>query len=232
MTQLEIESLVCVARSGPLPSSVLSALGRQFACEAPVKLARAVDGRPELRAEVLRRSGKDAAKLARDALDAGQVWLAGDAPRHRGAAPTPDEVAAGLEELPPAWAWEPDEEDGFHVHATGFGAMLRLGVRSCAGGAQVIARSALPSQQAGSHRALVQFALDANRRFRLARLSVGAEVGRPTAVCWDAVVPADGLGRDLPAAVEAVVAAHAATLLPLRALCQEPVAGSYLALQH
>lgn len=230
--QLEIETAICVARVGPLPSSALSAFGRQFVCRAPVKLARAADGQPELRAEVLRRMGRDAAKLARDALDAGQLWLAGGAPRHPGAQPELDELAGGLEELPPAWAWEPDEEDGFHVHATGFGASVRLGVRAFPGGAQVVARSVLPAQQAESSRALVQFALDANRRLRLARLSVDCEAGRPTAVCWDAVVPADALGRDLPAAVEAVTAAYAATQLALRALCQETVAVSYLALLH
>lgn len=231
MTRVEIESQLVVARES-LPGSARRALARQAGVEAPVKLALAKDGRLELRAEVLRRGGRDAAKLARGALDAGRAWLVGAAPRHPGATPPRDELAGGLDELPATWAWESDDQDGFHVHASAAGAPLRLAVRSLPGGAQVTVRSAVLAGGDASRTALLHFALESNARLRLARLSLSAEADGPIAVSWEAVVPADALCRDLRDAALAVVGANVATAQSLRALGEDAVARHYLALQR
>ncbi|MBW2243713.1 MAG: hypothetical protein JRH01_17150 [Deltaproteobacteria bacterium] len=231
MTQIEFESQLVVAREFPLPLSDASSLARQPVCAAAVKLALDADGRLELRAEILRRGGRDAAKLARDALDVGRAWLA-DAAKHPGAHPGPDEVEGALEELPRAWAWGPAPEGGFHVHATGFGVTARVAVHLCPGGAHVVVCSSLPAEDIGKSSALADFALRANRRLRLARISIDSESAGSTGVSWDAFIVSDALDSDLCETVEAVLGAHAATQRSLRALCEAPVAAAYLAMHR
>lgn len=236
--RVETESRLVVVRDGPLAWTDTAALARQSELPAPAKLALGPDGGPELRAEVLRDRGVDAPKRARGAIDSARLWLnagrsdvAGPGPEGLEAAETldPEALLAGLGELPRAWAWEPRDEGGFHVHATAFGASVRLVVEEAGGAVRAIVRSALPAPGERSAAALANFALDANRRLRLARIGLGARPGDALPVSWDAVAsPGAPLERAVPAMVEAVVFAHAATRLSLRALCQEAVAQTYL----
>ena len=224
----ETDGRIAVARWGPLEVDVRVALGRQAELTAPVKLALSRGGECELRAEVLHVGGLDAPKLARGALDAARAWLAGE-PYADDEAPIDEEsLEDGLAELPRAWAWE-RAEDGIRVHATAFGESVRLEVEAVAGGVRVMARSALPTPDPIASDALVHFALDANRRLRLARIGLSAADGGATVVTWDVVTPSGVVaGCGVPTAVEAVVRAHAATRRSLRALGHGPVARLYL----
>ena len=80
--------------------------------------------------------------------------------------------------------------------------------------------------------ALVRYALETNRRLRLARLSLGTGGGAAAWVVWDAVIPAElPLAAALREGVGAVTAARALTEAPLRALADPIVADAYLALR-
>ncbi len=207
-----------------------TALARQPELLAPVKLAAAAGGGAELRAELLRARGVDTEALARSALERAGVWLAGDGgPVADVEAVDAEEVAAGLAELPRAWAWEPRGADGFHVHATAFGTSARIVVEARAGTARAFVRSAVPATGLETRAALVHFALEANARLRLARIGVAADDDGTARLTWDAVAsPGVALERALPAAVEAVAGAHAATRRALRALSHAAVARIYL----
>jgi hypothetical protein len=79
-----------------------------------------------------------------------------------------------------------------------------------------------------SRAALLRFALEANARMRLTRLTVVPEAGQAR-VRWDVVLPrCVELERALPAAIEAVVGGHAASHTALRALAHPVVARAYL----
>jgi hypothetical protein len=228
-TRVESDGSIAIARWGPLDAGVPEGIARQAELLAPAKLALSTEGDCELRAEVRRSSQLDAAKLARGALDLGRAWLAGEAACASGAPADAEDLAGALAELPVAWVWERGAADGFRIHATAFGESLRLGVDAVAGGAQVIARSALATHDAAVRRALERFALEANRRLRLARIGLAARDGETTAVTWDVVTPPEvDLTDALPTAVEAVVRAHAATRRGLRVLCHEEIARRYL----
>lgn len=241
---VETDARIAVARFGPLVHGDSQALERQTELLAPAKLALSTNGDCELRAEVLRvngligTEGTDASKLALGALDRGRAWLTGVASGPPAQDNAPDaELAEAIDELPPAWAWESAEGGGFRVHATAFGESVRLSVHAVAGGAQVMARSTLkPDADAGP--ALTHFCLDTNRRLRLARIGLARRDGDPgssasagtmLAVTWDAVTPPGiELSNVLPATVEAVVRAHAASRRSLLALCHDAVARLYL----
>ena len=225
--RVESEGRIVLARWGPLDPAAPDAIARQAELLAPAKLALSSHGEPELLAEVLRTSEADAPKLARNALDVARAWLDGEAPSLPES--DQDDLASALAELPAAWVWERSEGDDYRVHATAFGESVRLAVSAVAGGAQVIARSALATSELATRPALLRFALDANRRLRLARIGLTDLDDETTAVTWDAVTPAGlDLSRALPVAVEAVVRGHAATRRSLRALCHAPVARAYL----
>lgn len=227
ISSIESDGRIVVSRWGPLADDARGALARHAELHAPAKLVLSSRGCCELRAEVLRTRGTDAARLARHALDLGRAWLAGESPPGI-AGPSPEEVSSALGELPGAWAWERDE-DGFRIHATAFGESLRLRVVGVSGGVQVIARSTLATAEPETRAALEHFALETNRRLRLARIGL-APAEAVTAVTWDLVTPAGvDLGAVLPGAVEAVVRAHAPTRRSLRALCHTEVARAYLA---
>jgi hypothetical protein len=230
ITSIESDGRIVVARWGPLPEDARRALARQAELHAPTKLVLSGRGHLELRAEVRRTRGADAAGLAHGALDLGRAWLAGE-PLPGGPEPDPEDLSSALAELPPVFAWSRGE-DGFRIHATAFGESLRLRVLPVPGGVQVIARSALSTPEPCARDALEHFALETNRRLRLARIGVDA-AGDTTAVSWDRVTPFGvDLAVVLPAAVEAVVRAHAPTRRSLRALCHAEVARTYLAARH
>lgn len=235
---LETDGPIAIACFGPLAAEDRHALARQVELVAPAKLALSRDGDCELRAEVLGVNGvdglggvdgADASKLAVDALDLARAWLAGEAVPPRGAPAQAEDLAGALAELPPAWAWETAEDGGFRVHATAFGESVRLSVDAVAGSARVMARSILATPDPDAGPALLRFALETNRRLRLARIGLAAPNGESTAVTWDAVTPSGiELSSVLPATVEAVVRAHAATRRSLRALCHVAIARLYL----
>jgi hypothetical protein len=225
----ESDGRIAVARYGPLGAEARGAIVRQAELVAPAKLALSPEGDCELRAEVLRSSEIDAAKLACSAIDMGRAWLAGETPSGAGLPPGPEDLASALAELPPVWAWERGDGGGFRVHATALGESVRLAVEAVAGGARVIARSALATSEPATGRAVARFALESNRRLRLARIGLAGTDGDVTVVTWDVVTPPEmDLASVLPAAVEAVVRAHAATRRSLRALCQVKIACLYL----
>ncbi len=241
---LETDGRIAIACFGPLEAEDRHALARQADLLAPAKLALSRDGDYELRAEVLRVDGSDgldgvdgrggvdgadASKLAVDALDVARAWLMGEAVPPRGAPVPAEDLAGALAELPPAWAWETAEDGGFRVHATAFGENVRLSVHAVAGSARVMARSILATPDPDAGPALLRFALETNRRLRLARIGLAAPNGESTAVTWDAVTPSGiELSSVLPATVEAVVRAHASTRRSLRALCHVAIARLYL----
>jgi len=207
----------------------VEALARQPELRAPVKLALSRAGAPELRAELLRANGTDVDALARSALLRASEWFAHEAEA------APDEgvldseaVASGLAELPRAWAWEPREDGVFHVHATAFGTSARVVLESPGGVARAFVRSAVPAGSPACRAALLHFALETNARLRLARIGVAVD-DDAARLTWDAVAsPGVPPERALPASVEAVAAAHAATRHSLRALCHPEVARTYL----
>jgi hypothetical protein len=228
-TRFESDGRIAVARFGPLDAGAGAAIVRHAELTAPAKLSLAPGGEVELLAEVLRTSGTDAAKLARSALDLGRAWLSGETPIGGSAPPDDEDLAGALAELPETWVWERGDDGDFHVHATAFGESVRLTVRTTAGGAQVLARSALPAPDPAVGRALARFALETNRRLRLARIGVSMNEGETCAVTWDAVTPAGvDLAGVVPAVVEAVVRAHAATRRSMRALAHVQIAAAYL----
>lgn len=249
----ETDGRIEVARWGPLDPPHADDLARQGELAAPAKLAMTEDGRGVLIAEVLRVGGAEAPKRVRGALDVARAWLAGETTGVEPAVEDED-LASAVAELPGAWAWERVEGAlRFHVHATAFGESVRLSVEAAPGGARVRARTTLPTPAvtppatppvtsaatpapiAGEARtcsaleARMRFALEANRRLRLARIGLSASSAEATAVEWESITPAPMVsGEALSAAVEAVVRAHAATRRALRALGHEPVARSFL----
>jgi hypothetical protein len=228
-TRFESDGRITVARFGPLDADAGAAITRHSELAAPAKLSLAPGGKCELQAEVLRVDDADTAKLARSALDIGRAWLSGESPSSQAPQPDDEDLAAALAELPETWVWERGEAGAFQVHATAFGESVRLMLRTTAGGAQVIARSALPTPDPAVGRALVHFALETNRRLRLARIGVSTIEGETCAVTWDAVTPAGvDLAGVVPATVEAVVRAHAATRRSMRALAHVQIAAAYL----
>jgi hypothetical protein len=228
-TRVSTDGPIAIARFGPLGAESAAAIGRQAELTAPAKLTRTPEGTCELVAEVIRTQSADAASLARDALDHGRAWLSGEIPGGNGAATNADDLAAALTELPSTWVWEPADTGEFRIHATAFGESVRLTVRALAQGAQVIAGSAVPAPEPCVARGLAYFALETNRRLRLARIGVSDANGEICTITWDSVTPPGvDLAGVVPAAVEAVVRAHAATRRSMRALGHVQIAQTYL----
>ena len=103
---VETDGRIVIARSGPLDADPLRALARQADLAAPAKVSLSGDGACELRAEVMRVGGLDAAKHARGALDVARAWLAEESPATGEAPPDAESLESALAELPRAWAWE------------------------------------------------------------------------------------------------------------------------------
>jgi hypothetical protein len=229
-SRVRLEAELLVATLSPLAGTARASLARQPELLAPVKLALSARGGLELRAELLRGRGVDAESLARRELALAKVWLADTAAPVSGVGgPDAEAIAAGLAELPKAWTWEPREDGSFQVHATAFGTSARLSIEACNGTARAHVNSAVPAGSRDTREALVQFALETNARLRLARIGVATADDSAARLTWDAVAPPGvALERSLPAAVEAVVAAHAVTQRALRALSHAGVARAYL----
>ena len=79
---------------------------------------------------------------------------------------------------------------------------------------------------------MTRYALEANRRLRVGRISVGTGGGAAAWVVWDAVLPAElPPEAALREGVGAVATARALTEAPLRALADPTIADAYLALR-
>jgi hypothetical protein len=233
LRSLRIEpDLVAAGLEGLDAECLRAALPAQPDLCAPAKLALAPGGGAELWAEVPRqRDLAPAKRLAERALDQALAWLSGAA-----AAPAPsaraasrgEEIEAALAALP--WEYSRDADGSHRLHARDPRDPARILVAERTGGCVAVSTATwlrLPRPRALD--ALAHFALEANRRLRLARLSVAPRSGGAAQVVWDAILPAK-LPAD-PALGElaaAVAGARALTARPLAALADPRVAETYL----
>lgn len=216
--------------------SAIAALERQPELAAPVKLVALGAGEAALMAEIPRALARAVCEdLARRALEAGWRWLeGGDAEASAGGddAMLFERVEGALEEL--RWSWERLEGGGYRVDAEVPEGIYRLRIGALADGELRLSTSTtVRARTVETKRALLHFALESNRRLRLARLAVAETEGERARAVWDAVLPAVlPPERTLIDAVEAVVDARVATGRALGALGDPRVAHSYLRLQE
>ena len=218
-----------------LPSAI-AALERQPELAAPVKLIRLRAGDAALMAEIPHALSRTASEdLAFRALETAWHWLAdGDAGAAAGAddAMLFERVEGVLEEL--HWSWERLESGGYRIDAEGVEGIYRVRISVLAdGGLRLSTSTTVRASAIEAKHALLHFALESNRRLRLARLSVATSEGGRARAVWDAVLPAAlPPERTLIGALEAVVGARVATGRALGALGDPRVARSYLRLQE
>jgi hypothetical protein len=229
---LATEPMLVIASAGPLPlDCALAGLERQSDLRVPVKFTRSASGVCELRAEVPDDGARErCAADARAALDGALTALASDVGQRSGRASPPAATRIGevLEQL--GWNAAREESGGYRIHAPAGGTATRLVAYPLRAGGVHVTASTLVIRTAGgrSARALALFALEANGRFRLARLTVSASDGVARAG-WDAVLPAAAVCADgLATAVEALFVARTETERALRALAKAAVADAYL----
>jgi hypothetical protein len=256
--QIRTGPLQLEATSEPLAlSRALAALPRQLELAAPAKLVLLRGGEAALMAEIPRAlSPADGEALARRALEAGRRWLGegggaadpsgrargngadsgdvsdrgngSDGGNGNGMAREPVEQVLG--EL--AWSWRPLESGGYRVDVGGPDGSFRVQIDALptpAGGLHLSTSAAVRVGAPEAKRALPHFALESNRRLRLARLGVTATGGERARAVWEVVLPAPlPLERTLRGALEAVVGARVATARALGALGEPQVAGAYL----
>ncbi len=229
---LAVEPMLITASVGPLPlDCALAGLERQPDLRVPVKFTLSASGVCHLRAEVPDDGARErCAADARAALDSALTALAGDVGQRARLAPPPAAARFGevLEQL--GWNAAREESGGYRIHGPGVGTATRLMAQPLHAGGVHVTASTLAIRTAGgrSARALALFALEANGRFRLARLTVSASDGVARAG-WDAVLPAAGVCADsLATAVGALLVARAETERALRALAKAAVADAYL----
>jgi hypothetical protein len=216
--------------------SAFAALERQPELAAPVKLVALGAGEAALMAEIPRALAEAVCEdLARRALEAGWRWLeGGDAKASAGGddAKLFERVERALEEL--RWSWKRLEGGGYRVDAEVPEGVYRVTIAALAVGELRLSTSTtVRSRTVETRRALLHFALESNRRLRLARLTVAEAEGERARAVWDAVLPAVLPPEStLIDAVEAVVDARVATGRALGALGDPRVAQSYLRLQE
>jgi hypothetical protein len=219
--KVSIDPFVVEAWAAPLPRAlVLERLALQPELEQPAKLVLSGGGEPALLAEVAHRGDPRAAEpQARDALRAALAWIKGDGrTQPNGAAPI--DLAELLASLP--WGSERREDGSYYVSTQDGGASLKVDAPSAG-------------------RALPLFALEVNRRLRLARLSVTGIAEGSADVVWDAVLHAPSIAGASPDAARleqallevttAVAGARGETLRTLRALGTPRVAETYMRLR-
>lgn len=235
MTALVHDPIVFQSPASPVAREVAErALTRQPGLAWPAKLVAAPDGATGLVSEVPRLVEPSVgAALVRQAAHASLAWLDDDAPD--GAPPDDDAASEGLEDLlsEAPHPFRRLDDGGYGLDVAHEGVVGRIEVRAtAAGGLWLSARGAVGVGDGRSLPALVAFALEVNRRLRVARLSVGAGGGSAAWLVWDAVLPA-GLpaGRALEEGVGAVATARALSEGALRALADPTVAEAFLALR-
>jgi hypothetical protein len=239
--QIRTGPLQLEATSEPLALPLaLAALPRQPELAAPAKLMLLRGGEAALMAEIphaLSRAdgrwlGEDAgaagpAGCARGNADASDLSDRGNGSRG-GNGMAWERVEQVLGEL--AWSWRPLESGGYRVDAGGPDGNFRVQIDALpAGGLHLSTSAAVRVGAPEAKRALPHFALESNRRLRLARLGVTATGGERARAIWEVVLPAPlPLERTLRGALEAVVGARVATARALGALGDPQVAGAYL----
>jgi hypothetical protein len=229
-----LEPMMIAATAGPLPlESVLARLPDQSDMHLPAKLTLRERG-AEVLAELPRNGdARHGERHANQVLDAALGWLAngGDAGQPE-REPGPDllnRFEAALGEL--CWPWQrAGSGDGYTFTAQVDGEAFRAAARVWASGVQIVA-PAIPVRvvDTGAARAIALFALEANARLRLTRVSVAPAVPTVIRVTWDAVLTADASSADwLNEVAAALAVARAETSRALQALATPAVAEAYL----
>ena len=246
--QVRAGPLQLEATSEPLALPLaLAALPRQPDLAAPAKLVLLRGGEAALMVEIPHALPRaDGEALVLRALEAGHRWLdeddnaadgtAGPAGSTRGNGSGSgnetawESVEQVLGEL--AWSWRPLESGGYRVDVGGPDGSFRVQIDALpapSGGLHLSTSAAVRVGAPEAKRALPHFALESNRRLRLARLGVTATGAERARAVWEVVLPAPlPLERTLRGALEAVVGARVATARALGALGEPQVAGAYL----
>jgi hypothetical protein len=227
--------MLIAAALGPLPlEDALTGLARQTDLAAPVKFTLSARGEPQLVAEIARTG--DHARCERQAyaaLDAALQWLGREIDGNRRAEaecwPLPSDLRETVAAL--GWTGEDTSSGCVRIAVSGDGIAGRVLAKPLGdGGVQLaLPLAAIRVADAQGARALALFALEANARLRLARLSVTAAVDGIVRAMWDIVLTAEvPLAHWLESAVEALTVAKAETDRALRALGGTSVAKAYL----
>ncbi len=243
---LHLEPTLIAMITQPLPlDSVRMGLPHQLDYFiAPVKFALTAEGSGCAIAEIARVADPhDCEKLAGQALDGLESWIDRGCPANgearwdrespviaRDTADAVDlEIARSLDEI--GWSWEAIGEASYRVHATtGSSSIGRLKIDRIGSSAlRVSSESTVRVNDVVAKEALAHFALEANRRLRIARLTVADADDEAMTLVWDAIAPAVlPVSAVLPRLVEAVAFARAETSLVLVALADERIANVYL----
>jgi len=242
---LRLEPMLVAAITQPLPlDTTRLGLSHQLDCFAPVKFALTPQGDGCAIAEIPRAANPhDCEKLASQALDGVESWIdrgfpargETDAERElqivaRGNAGSVDsEIARSLDETD--WSWEESDSATYRVFVTtASGSIGRVKIQRIGSNAlHVSSESTVQVSDIVAKEALTHFALDTNRRLRIARLTVSDADGEAMRLVWDAIAPAElGVSVALPRLIEAVAFARAETSLALVALADECIATLYL----
>jgi hypothetical protein len=230
------DPVVFVSRLLPVPEEQAeSALSRQPDLPWPAKLVGSEGGESGIVAEVPRLVPADAgAALVRRAVEQARAWL-DDVEAAPDPTPQPVTTDDALEELldGSVYSWRRLEDGAYGLDVTHGGVVGRQELRPLsARGLRLCARGAVGVGAGRSFLALTRYALEANRRLRVGRISVGTGGGAAAWVVWDAVLPAElPLEAALREGVGAVATARALTEAPLRALADPTIADAYLALR-
>jgi len=235
--QLRVGSLHLEATSQPIAlARAITALERQPELAAPAKLVLLGRDEAALMAEIPSVvSRTESEELALRALEEGWRWLDGasaacEADPSNGICC--EHLEALLDEV--RWRWQRLETGGYRVDAEGPDGSYRLRIGVLSDGDLHLSTSTTVGVSASeAMRAIRCFALESNRRLRLARLAVEGVEGERARAVWDAVLPG-ALPPELTLldALEAVVGARAATARALAALCEPRVAETYLRLRE
>ena len=249
---VHVESTVVIASGGAVPREAAAiVVFHQAALPAPAKLALSGNGAAYLLAEVAR--VEDLSACVDRVLDAFELGVApllraapwGDSSPAGGShaeqysAADDVELTQGLDALP--WSWQANDDGSLRVFAEvrdgarAQAAHVRVERLSGTGVLRAAASLTLRLHAPHTRDALARFALEANARLRLARLSLadGSE-GDGAAARWicDAVVPTGApTARAAVAAIEAVAFARVATGRSATALTDPDVAAGFLSLR-
>ena len=226
-----LEPGVLGARIGPVPlPKGLSGVAWQADLAAPAKFAQSRSGEVEILAEVpLVAERRVCEKLADAALDAAILWPeVRSEPRDPSRTVFSDQdVESALSQIP--WGFRQKDAGLYQIDAAPApGHAMRVTLAAQGSVLRVSTSTSVRACSPEARRALAIFAMESNRRLRLARIGV-AEANEGANIVWDAVLPAA-----LPAAaaiapvVEAVVYAQMLTRRSVSVLADPRVANVYL----
>lgn len=236
MRRLAHDPVVFLSSVLPVPEQrAESALPRQPGLPWSAKLVRSESGQVGLVGEVPRLvESCVGAALAREAVERARAWL-DEAEPDPGATSSEGFAAEELEELlgEIRHPWRLLDDGACRLDVAHGGVVGRMELRRArAGGLWLCGRGAVGVGDGRSFLAQTRYALEANGRLRVARVSVGTGGGSAAWVVWDVVLPPE-LPREaaLREGVGAVAAARASTEAALRALATPAIADAYLSLR-